>query len=119
MSEVAVSINGNVYRLACEDGQEAHLKMLAKHLEKHVTKLTGEAGRAGDDRVMVIAALTIADELHETQVALKAFEARTKTAEQAEKSANARADAVEEQAVSILESEALRLESLSEKLSGI
>ena len=32
MSQVNVSINGRQYRMACEDGQEDHLRSLAKAL---------------------------------------------------------------------------------------
>ena len=33
MAQVSVTINGKIYRMACEDGQEGHLQGLAQRLD--------------------------------------------------------------------------------------
>ena len=55
MAQVDVSVNGQSYRIACEDGQEDRLVDLAAMVD--------EIGQVGSNRLLVMAALIIADEL--------------------------------------------------------
>ena len=66
MSQVNVTINGRQFRMACEDGQEDHLRQLAKDLDERIVALRGQFGEIGDARLTVMAALMVADELAET-----------------------------------------------------
>jgi cell division protein ZapA len=66
MAQVSVTISGRQYRMSCEDGQENHLTRLAKHLDDRIVELRGKFGQIGDARLIVMAALTVADELAET-----------------------------------------------------
>ncbi len=63
MSQVEITINGRQYRVACEDGQEAHLTNLANYFDGKMTSLVSEVGQIGDTSLMVMAGLLIADEL--------------------------------------------------------
>jgi cell division protein ZapA len=63
MSHINVTINGRQYRLAREEGQEARLLKLAESLESRIGTLRGKFGEIGDTRLVVIAALTVCDEL--------------------------------------------------------
>jgi len=63
MSHINVTINGRQYRMACEVGQETRLLQLAESLEARVAALRGKFGEIGDQRLTVMAALTVADEL--------------------------------------------------------
>ena len=63
MSHINVTINGRQYRMACEEGQEARLLKLAESLESRVANLRGKFGEIGDARLIVMAALTVCDEL--------------------------------------------------------
>ncbi len=36
MAQVAVEINGRKYQIACDDGQEAHLKRLGDYIDNRV-----------------------------------------------------------------------------------
>ncbi len=63
MSQVEITINGRQYRVACEDGQEAHLTNLAAYFDGKMTSLVDEVGQIGDTSLMVMAGLLIADEL--------------------------------------------------------
>jgi len=74
MSHVSVTINGRQYRMACEDGQEAHLVRLAKDLDQRVGELRTRFGEIGDMRLLVMAALTVADELAEAGKRLRQLE---------------------------------------------
>src|SRR5258708_2681985 len=66
VAQVNVSINSRQYRMACEDGQEDHLRQLAKDLDDRINTLRGQFGEIGDSRLVVMAALMIADERTET-----------------------------------------------------
>ena len=66
MAQVNVSINNRQYRMACEDGQEDHLRQLAKDLDDRINSLRGQFGEIGDSRLVVMAALMIADDVVET-----------------------------------------------------
>jgi cell division protein ZapA len=63
MAQVSVRINGRHYQVACEDGQEAHLQKLAAYIDDRVSELVRDVGQVGDARLLVMAALLIADEL--------------------------------------------------------
>src|SRR3989442_11315602 len=65
MAHVTVTINDRQYRMACEDGQEGHLTRLATDLNQRVEQLRGSFGEIGDNRLLVMAALTVSDELSE------------------------------------------------------
>ena len=62
-SHVNVTINGRQYRMACEEGQETRLIQLADDLAGRIVRLREKFGEIGDARLVVMAALTVADEL--------------------------------------------------------
>ena len=63
MAQVDVSVNGQSYRIACEDGQEERLVDLATMVDEKVLELVNQIGQVGSNRLLVMAALIIADEL--------------------------------------------------------
>lgn len=65
MGQVAITINGRNYDIACDDGQEEHLARLGLYLDQKVVDLVSNVGQVGDARLMVMASLLIADELAE------------------------------------------------------
>jgi len=67
MPEVNVEINGRKYRLACEEGQEAHLLGLADRFNKHIDQFKDGFGEIGDNRLTVMAGIAVMDELAEAE----------------------------------------------------
>lgn len=63
MAEVTVTIAGRNYRMACDEGQEAHLTGLGDQIDRKITDIRGSYGDIGDLRLTVMAAIVIADEL--------------------------------------------------------
>ena len=63
MAQVDVFVNGQSYRIACEDGQEDRLVDLAAMVDEKVAELVNQIGQVGSNRLLVMAALVIADEL--------------------------------------------------------
>jgi cell division protein ZapA len=114
MAQVSVTINGRVYRMACDDGQEEHLAQLARDLDERIGRLRESFGEIGDTRLTVMAALVIADELAEVKRRLMAAE------EVAEKysSIGDRVEANERAFAEAIEAAADRIEQLAHSLSG-
>ena len=63
MGQVSVTLNDRTYRLVCDDGEEDRLVELASYVKAKVDQLTREIGHVGDERLVLMAALLIADEL--------------------------------------------------------
>ena len=74
MNFVNVTIGGRQYRLACEPGQEQRLTKLATNLEDLVGQLRGKFGEVGDQRLIVMAALTLSDELYDARQKISRLE---------------------------------------------
>ncbi len=70
MVQVAVTINGRSYEVACDDGQEDHLIRLAGYIDKKVAELVTSVGQIGDTRLLVMSTLLLADELSEAYAEL-------------------------------------------------
>ena len=67
MGNVIVDIGGRNYPLSCRDGDEPHLNALAAGIAEKAEKLTGQLGQMSEPRLLLMAALMIADELHEAK----------------------------------------------------
>jgi cell division protein ZapA len=67
MSQVSITIDGKTFRMACEDGQEAHLEALGRHLDGRIGEMRKTFGEIGDLRLVVMAAITITDEFFEAR----------------------------------------------------
>ena len=74
MPMIQVTIAGRSYRMACGEGEEAHLEGVAAAFEAKIAELRGSFGEIGDMRLHVMAALTFVDELAETKKRLAATE---------------------------------------------
>ena len=107
MAEVQIEIAGRSYRVACDDGQEARLTQLSRHLNNHVAGLTRELGEIGETRLMLLAALTVCDEL---------YEARNKIIEMTEGGAPLDAETMGG-ASRVIEAAAARINAIAEKVA--
>ena len=65
MTQVSLKINGYAYTVGCEDGQEGHLRAMAGAVEERVTRAKALGSQSGESRLLVLAALLMADELHD------------------------------------------------------
>jgi cell division protein ZapA len=53
--------------MACDDGEEEHLEHLARDFDARIDGLRTSFGEIGDQRIIVMAALSVADELADTR----------------------------------------------------
>jgi cell division protein ZapA len=107
MPQVSLTIDGHKYRVACNDGEEARLESLAGLIDDKIGEMRKAFGEIGDQRLVIMAALTIADNLTEARDAAAAERKRS--------------DAAEERAQSLassLDQLGARLESLAARLAG-
>ena len=81
MAEVTITLNGRTYRLECDEGEEAHLLFLSDKVGECLGALQKQFGQVGDDRLLLMSALTIADELNEAQKRVEELEAELSGAE--------------------------------------
>ena len=63
MGRVTVILNNRSYRLNCGDGDELRITRLAEHIGAKVETIIDEFGQVGDERLLLMAALMITDEL--------------------------------------------------------
>jgi cell division protein ZapA len=107
MPLVNVMVNGRAYTIACDEGEEDHLRELAATVDAKAREVLSSVGQVGDARLLLMAAILIADEHHggkEDAADRHAGDAamRTELEERAEE-AESKVAASLEQAVSRLE----------------
>ena len=117
MSQVTVTINGRQFRMACEDGQESHLKRLAADLDQRIENLRKNFGEIGDTRLTVMAALTVADELSELGDKLRGLETELAALQDARVAASEHAKATQAAISAALNAAAERIETIVKRLN--
>jgi len=117
MSQVTVIINGRQFRLACEEGQEAHLKRLAGELDRRIGELRAQFGEIGDTRLTVMAALMVADEITESGIRLRKLEEELASLNEARVASAEHAKATQAAIVAALNTAAERIEKLTRQLN--
>jgi cell division protein ZapA len=118
MSQVSVSINGRVYRMACDDGQEEHLSRLARDLDARIARLRESFGEIGDTRLTVMAGLMVADELVEAKRQIKAREEEIADMKESRLAIGDRIEASELAVAEAIGEAAERIEQLAHSLNG-
>ena len=107
MAQVSVTIDGRKYRLACNEGEEARLAQVAGMVDDKIAELRRSFGEIGDQRLIVMAAMTFADSFAEASAATAAERERAKAA-------SVRAEAL----AANLDALGARIEQLTERLAG-
>ena len=74
MPEVVVEVNDRKYRMACEEGQEAHVMALAERFNRQVDRFKDGFGEVGDNRLTVMAGIALMDELEEAERKIAALQ---------------------------------------------
>ena len=112
MAQVTVRINGFAYTVGCQDGEEQHLAAMAGEVERRIDSIKAVAGQSGESRMLVMAALLMADDLYEMDKALK------ETRKQADAAAKAAAAAAQSAADPKLERRLSRLAKRAEEIAS-
>lgn len=117
MPLVNVMINGRAYTLACDEGEEGHLKSLASHVDQKVKELLGSVGQVGEQRLLLMASLLMADEHHEAMAKLAENEREMEILRREQEDAGAEREKSQEAAAGALDSAATRLEDIAARLA--
>ena len=67
MANVNIKFNNKEFLLSCEDGQEEHLEELSLHLNEKFNDLKSSLGNIGENKLLLISAITTMDEYFETK----------------------------------------------------
>jgi cell division protein ZapA len=118
MTVLRITVARHDYEIFCDDGQENHLKSLARLLDARMRTLGGELiGKTPDSQLLLLAALTLTDELQD----------RTRELEQLRNAVLHSSQAFEENKQIEIESKvaatlnhiASRIEAIAEELEGV
>lgn len=116
MAEVTVTIAGRNYRMACDDGQEPHLLLLAQQIDHKIADIRTNFGEIGDLRLAVMAAIVVADELSVARRQIAALNHKIQTLGNADGRAVAQVEADAAEAAELVNHLAERLEILAADL---
>ena len=67
MAQVTIRINGYAYTVGCKDGEEKHLEAMADEVNRRVDVMRQAVGVSSESRMLVLVALSMADEIDEMQ----------------------------------------------------
>jgi cell division protein ZapA len=117
MTHVNVTINGRQYRMACEEGQEEQLTTLARDLDGRIEQLKKNFGAVGDMRLIVMAALTVGDELFEAVKRIRRLEEELTAMQDARVASSERAQTMQVAVAAALNSASERIEHVTRSLN--
>ena len=81
MGQVNLTINSRAFAVTCADGQEGRIRRLGQYIDAKVAEFVGSIGQVGEARLLLLAALVIADELADANEALRLERSGARTAE--------------------------------------
>ena len=67
MANVSIKFNGKDFLLSCDDGQEEHLEELLIQINQKFNELKNNLGNIGESKLLLITAVKVMDEYHETK----------------------------------------------------
>lgn len=67
MGQVNVTVNNRLYQVGCDDGEEEQVRRLSQMLDGRVKELAALVGQVGEARLLLMTALTLADDLEGAQ----------------------------------------------------
>ncbi|MCB9978480.1 MAG: cell division protein ZapA [Rhodospirillales bacterium] len=65
MEDVKLAINGRMYAIACDDGQERRVSMLGRYIDARLKEIGRAGGASNESHLLVLTALVLADEIHD------------------------------------------------------
>ena len=117
MPQVTVTIAGRNYRMACDEGQEEHLRNLSQMLDGKIEDIRSSFGEIGDMRLTVMAAIMLADEIAENQRRIARLEAEIDAIRENEGSESGRLLDQEKEATQLLGRMADRMEKVAQDIN--
>lgn len=116
MAQVVVQVNDRPYTMQCPDGEEEHLRELARLLDAEVTRIRQSVGTVGDIRLLVMSGLMVADRLSEAIRKIEDLEDQVRGLRETRAAAQAELKSVEETLSERLDIAAKRLATVALEL---
>jgi cell division protein ZapA len=117
MGQVTISLNGKSYRLECDDGEETHLTALADQIGRQIEILKERVGQVGDDRLLLMAGLVLADELHNSRRQLEELDSKLTAIMEDRASTDQLVESAQAELASQIEAAAERIQDLTDRLA--
>jgi len=117
MGQVTISLNGKSYRLECDDGEEPHLAALADQIGRQIEILKERVGQVGDDRLLLMAGLVLADELHNSRSQLEELDSKLTAIMEDRASTDQLVESAQAELASQIEAAAERIQDLTDRLA--
>ena len=109
MPQTVIEINGRTYTMQCGEGQEEHLQRLARMVNDEVLRIREKVGPLGEIRLLIMAALVMADRLLEQEETINNLR------EELQRAQTQAAGEVEKMLMRLLQT----LDGASERLEGL
>jgi cell division protein ZapA len=117
MAQAIVTIAGRTFRLGCDEGQEKRLEELARLVDGKIGAMRKNFGEIGDQRLVVMAALEIADESADARARVSGLEEQIANLQEEIAKAQRREAAIEARLAQAIGGAAGRLERLARDLT--
>lgn len=117
MSQVIVQVNDRPYTMQCPDGEEDHLRDLARLLDAEVQRIKRSVGSVGDIRILVMSGLMVADRLSEAIKRVEELEEQIRGLRDSRNQAQQQTKDVEQRFVDRLDKSSERLEAIARDLA--
>lgn len=118
MPQVTITINGRIYRMGCDEGQEHMLMDLAQDIDRRIGRYRSSFGEVGDMRLLLMAAMELGDELGEVRRRLRALETEVESLREARSLVADRMASSQDIMATALDEAAARVERLTAALNG-
>ena len=119
MAQVNLTVNGRVYRMACEDGEEEHVARLGDRFDEAIKELRGVLGEIGDQRLMVMAGILMTDRLGDAEQKLKKAEQEIQGLKDSRADTAMRIEGLELNFADSFNRAAIRVEQIAERLQAL
>ena len=117
MAQVIVQVNDRPYTMQCPDGEEEHLRDLARLLDAEVQRIKRSVGSVGDIRILVMSGLMVADRLSEAIKRVEELEEQIRSLRESRNLAQQQTKDVEQRFVDRLDKSSERLEAIARDLA--
>jgi cell division protein ZapA len=118
VANVIVTVADRPYTMQCPDGEEDHLRDLARLLDTEVLRIKQSVGSIGDIRLLVMSGLMVADRLSEAIRKIEDLEDQVNGLRESRNLAQTQMKTLETNLTEQLEKAAGRLENLAKQFKA-
>lgn len=81
MAEISLTIHGQSYGMACDDGQEERVRALGQYVDQRLREIASVGAATNEAHLLVLASLMLTDEIFEMREQLAVMQQRLQAAE--------------------------------------